>query len=105
MRKSAFAAIAASALGMVVSSSASAFAQTWNLAWSDEFNGSGAVSSGNWTYDVGGGGWGNAELEYYQSGTANANQAGGVLTIQARKQSVGGMAYTSARIKTQGIRN
>jgi len=84
-----------------------ATAQTWALTWSDEFIGTGALSSSNWTYDLGNGytGWGNNELEYYQYGTANANQAGGILTIQARQQSVGGMSYTSARIKTQGIRS
>jgi len=71
--------------------------------WADEFNGSGAPSSSNWAYDLGGGGWGNGELEYYQS--ANATQTGGNLQIQARRQSVGGYAYTSARIKTQGKRN
>jgi beta-glucanase (GH16 family) len=73
--------------------------------WADEFNGTGAPDSANWTYDTGGGGWGNGELEYYQSGAANATQTGGHLQIQARRQSVGGMAYTSARIKTQGKRN
>jgi beta-glucanase (GH16 family) len=77
-------------------------AQTWSQIWSAEFNGTGAASSTNWTYETGGGGWGNGELEYYQGGTANASQANGVLTIQARHQSVGGMPYTSARIKTQG---
>src|SRR5262245_60277021 len=74
--------------------------------WGDEFNGTGAASSTLWSYDVGTGtgGWGNNELEYYQSGSANASQANGYLTIQARQQSVGGMAYTSARLKTQGHR-
>ena len=60
--------------------------------WADEFNGSGAPG---WTFETGGGGWGNAELEYYQGGSANANQTGGYLNIQARIQSVGGMPYTS----------
>jgi beta-glucanase (GH16 family) len=81
-----------------------AFAPSAHAQWSDEFNGSGAVDPGTWTYDVGGGGWGNAELEYYQSGTGNVNQANGYVEIQARQQSVGGMAYTSGRIKTQGIK-
>jgi beta-glucanase (GH16 family) len=102
-RKSIF--VSAALIALATLSSIPAGAQTWNLAWSDEFNGSGAVSGSNWTYDVGGGGWGNAELECYQSGSANANQAGGVLTIQARQESACGMAYSSARLKTQGIRN
>jgi hypothetical protein len=39
-------------------------AQTWNVVWSDEFNGAAgsAPSSANWTYDTGAGGWGNNEL-------------------------------------------
>ena len=37
-------------------------AQTWNLVWSDEFD-SGSVNTANWTYNTGGGGWGNNELE------------------------------------------
>jgi beta-glucanase (GH16 family) len=42
-------------------------AQTWNLQWSDEFNASSgtAPSSSTWTFDTGGGGWGNGELEVY----------------------------------------
>src|SRR4051794_811009 len=79
------------ALAVFGMAGATAHAQTWGQVWSDEFNGSGAVSSSNWKYETGGGGWGNAELEYYQGGSANANQAGGILTIQARKESVGGM--------------
>jgi beta-glucanase (GH16 family) len=70
-----------------------------SLVWSDEFNGTGAP---NWTYDVGGGGWGNNELEYYRSGSANANCSGGLLTITGKKESYGGRSYTSARMNTYG---
>src|SRR4051812_34491389 len=86
----------------LVALAATANAQTWSQAWSDEFNGSGAAASGNWTYETGGGGWGNAELECYQGGTLNSSQTGGHLNIQARVQSACGMPYTSARLKTQG---
>jgi beta-glucanase (GH16 family) len=82
---------------------APAGAQTWSPLWSDEFSGSGAVSSSHWVLDVGGG-YSASEQTYYQAGTANASQAGGVLTIQARKQIVGSWSYTSARLKTQGVR-
>ena len=78
----------------------------WNLVWSDEFNGPAgtAVDATKWTFDVGGTGWGNSELEYYTSGTNNAAMDGtGNLVITAKQQSQGGMNYTSARIKTQGI--
>src|SRR5690349_17282472 len=76
--------------------------QTWNLVWSDEFNGT-SVNTSNWTFETGGGGWGNNELEYYTNGN-NATVSGGILTIEARRENVGGMAYTSTRIKTQGKR-
>jgi len=79
---------------------------TYKVVWSDEFNGSAgaAPDSSKWTYDVGGNGWGNSELEYYTSGNANASMDGtGNLAITAKSQSMSGMNYTSARIKTLGI--
>ncbi|MDX1409344.1 MAG: hypothetical protein R3330_14455, partial [Saprospiraceae bacterium] len=38
---------------------------TWELAWSDEFDGSGPVDTSKWTFDFGDWGWGNNELQYY----------------------------------------
>ncbi|MFC3560914.1 glycoside hydrolase family 16 protein [Pedobacter jamesrossensis] len=70
--------------------------------WSDEFTNSGAPLASNWDYDTGGSGWGNNELEYYTNTTNNANVANGVLTITAKKESMGGMAYTSSRMVTRG---
>lgn len=69
------------------------------LVWSDEFDGT-AVNTANWGYDLGGGGWGNNEKEYYQA--ANATLSNGNLVITAKKQRVKSNAYTSARLKTQG---
>jgi beta-glucanase (GH16 family) len=78
---------------------ANAGAQTYNQVWSDEFNS--APSSSNWTFETGGGGWGNAELEYYQA--ANATVSGGILTIQARHETAPtGEQYTSSRMNTSG---
>ena len=74
-------------------------AQTYQLVWADEFNGS--ISNG-WQFETGGGGWGNNEKQYYQQ--ANASVSSTDLLITARKQSVGGLPYTSARMKTQGLR-
>ncbi|MBN1410569.1 MAG: carbohydrate-binding protein [Spirochaetales bacterium] len=62
--------------------------------WADEFNGSGLPA---WDFDLGGGGWGNAELETYTNSTANCNQSGGYLNITALNS--GG--YTSSRIKSR----
>jgi hypothetical protein len=57
-----------------------------NLVWADEFNNG---ISGDWTYDIGGGGWGNNELEYYRS--ENAWTDGGNLVIVAKRESYGGL--------------
>jgi len=78
----------------------------YKLLWSDEFNGpaGSAVDSSKWTYDVGGTGWGNNELEYYTMGSNNAAMDGaGHLVISAKKEDMGGKNYTSARLKTQGL--
>lgn len=79
-------------------------ASGWTLTWSDEFNGAaGAPDSSKWGYDVGGGGWGNNELEYYTSRVENATLDGaGHLQIIARAESFMGSAYTSARLNTSG---
>lgn len=71
------------------------------LVWSDEFNGS-TISSANWNFDLGGGGWGNNELQNYTSRTENARISNGMLVIEARRENFGGNAFTSARLKTQG---
>src|SRR6478609_6488442 len=79
----------------------------YKLVWSDEFNGAmgTAVDSTKWTFDVGGNGWGNNELEYYTSGTSNAAMDGaGNLVITAKQESKDGKNYTSARLKTQGLK-
>ena len=82
---------------------ATAHAQTYQQVWADEFDGT-AVNPANWVFETGGGGWGNNEKEYYQAGGANTTVVNGELQIIARKQSVGGMPYTSARMKTQGLK-
>ena len=71
------------------------------LVWSDEFNGT-AISTANWGFDLGGGGWGNNELENYTNRPENARISNGSLIIEARRENFGGSAYTSARMKTQG---
>jgi beta-glucanase (GH16 family) len=72
-----------------------------SIAWADEFDNSGAPDPAKWLYDVGGGGWGNSELQYYTNTTNNASVAGGMLTITAKKESMGGMGYTSSRMVTK----
>src|SRR5476651_2730042 len=68
------------------------------VTWSDEFDANGAPDPAKWTYDVGGSGWGNNELEYYTNTTNNAVIKDGALTITAKKESLNGMNYTSSRM-------
>ena len=82
----------------------------WALTWSDEFGGanSSAPDPTKWTYDTGGNGWGNNELEYYTSRLQNAQIQNGNLVITAIKETYTGTDgvtrnFTSARLKTQGI--
>lgn len=80
-------------------SSASQGRAAQRLVWSDEFGYHGLPDPAKWRYDVGGGGWGNGELEYYTDARlANAHVAGGALNITARHEHYRGSGYTSARL-------
>lgn len=71
-------------------------------AWADEFDYTGVPDNTKWGYDIGGGGWGNNELEYYTNSPDNAAVANGKLTITARKEVKENRNYTSARLVTRG---
>lgn len=71
------------------------------LVWSDEFNGS-SLDTSKWSYETGGSGWGNNELQYYTDRTDNAYVSDGALHIKAKRESYGGKNYTSARLNTNG---
>jgi beta-glucanase (GH16 family) len=101
------------ALTLLLLLAASASAQTHTvLVWSDDNNGAAgsAVNSTKWGFDVGGGGWGNNEREYYTNTTDNAAMDGaGNLVITAKTSTLkklrcwyGQCKYTSARILTKG---
>lgn len=95
----------------VVAAAKPASAQ-WTLVWSDEFGGANgsAPDPSKWTYDTGGGGWGNGELQTYCAPGSNAApcsaanpnifQSGGQLVVRARNS---GGTWTSGRLKTQGL--
>ena len=53
--------------------------------WFDEFDDSNMLDSTKWTYETGGDGWGNNELQYYTKGE-NISLADGLLKITARKE-------------------
>lgn len=71
------------------------------LVWSDEFSGN-SLNTNDWNYETGNGsgGWGNNELEYYTNSTKNVFVSNGNLIIEARKESIGGFNYSSARLTT-----
>ena len=75
----------------------------WNIVWHDEFEGT-TLNLNDWTFDIGGGGWGNQEWEAYTSRPENVRVEDGMLVIEARKEEelIRGREYSSARIKTQG---
>ncbi len=59
--------------------------QSYQLVWSDEFNGAdGSVpDASKWAIQTGGNGWGNHELEYYTARPQNVQVSGGNLVITA----------------------
>ncbi len=74
---------------------------TRKLVWSDEFDGP-AIDRTKWTFETGGHGWGNNELEFYTDRPVNARIEDGSLVIEARREDHGGRRYTSARLLTRG---
>jgi len=102
------------ALILILTALASPSFAQWTPLWSDEFDGpAGSFPNPvNWTYDVGGGGWGNAELEVYCAAGSNTApcdasnpnvfmDGNGNLVIRAIKTPSG--TWTSTRMKTQGL--
>lgn len=73
------------------------------LVWSDEFDYKGLPDKSKWSYNVGGNGWGNQELQFYtEQQMQNARVENGLLTIEARKEQIGANCYSSARLVTKG---
>jgi beta-glucanase (GH16 family) len=84
--------------------------QSYQLVWSDEFNGAdgSAPDATKWAIQTGGNGWGNHELEYYTARPQNVQVSGGNLIITAVKEDYTGpdgvtQHYTSARMQTKGL--
>ena len=69
----------------------------YELVWSDEFEGT-ALDENVWSYNTGGNGWGNRELQNYTTRPENIRVQNGNLEIEARKEEYGSNQYTSARI-------
>lgn len=75
---------------------------SWNIIWSDEFNGS-SLNLNTWTFDTGANGWGNNELQNYTSRPTNVFVSSGCLNIVAREENYGSQSFTSARLKSEGL--
>ena len=97
--------------GLLANGTGTVWAQTLSLVWSDEFT-EANIDLTKWTFDIGSDcpdncGWGNNELEYYTSNSANVFITNGFLHIHAMQQttntSQGTFNYTSARMRTQGL--
>jgi beta-glucanase (GH16 family) len=72
------------------------------LVWSDEFDYTGTPDSTKWDYDLGSkDGWGNNELQYYTNDSKNVRVENGILIIEARKDSIERLPYTSSRLVTK----
>jgi beta-glucanase (GH16 family) len=76
-------------------------AERWVQVWNDEFDGN-QIDGNKWKHDIGGGGWGNNELEFYTDRSQNSYVSNGFLHIQALREDYGGRQYTSARMNTAG---
>ena len=72
------------------------------LIFSDEFNGNGLPDLKKWSYETGGEGFGNNELQFYtENRTENARLENGNLIIEARKEKWENNQYTSAKLVTK----
>lgn len=75
------------------------------LIWEDEFDGPAGQlpDASRWAFDIGTD-WGNRQLEFDTGRPENVSLDGnGNLAITARREAFSGSAFTSGRIKTQGL--
>ncbi|QEY17206.1 glycoside hydrolase family 16 protein [Cellvibrio sp. KY-GH-1] len=106
----------ASSAAVSSSSAASSAAPTWELVWSDEFNGT-TIDMGKWGFEKNCWGGGNNEQQCYTDRPANSFVADGVLNIVAQREDFTGsdspegespttktLPYTSARLRTKNIK-
>ena len=83
-------------------------APVYNLVWSDEFNGTGAIDGSKWFHQTQlplPGGWYNGEIQHYTNRLANSYVQGGNLHIVAKKETYTDQGvtkqYTSARLNSK----
>lgn len=82
----------------------------YQVIWQDEFDTT-QIDRKKWDFQLGTGseyglsGWGNNELQFYTNRSDNARIENGSLIIEARKETLQGQSYTSARLVTKGLEN
>ena len=77
-------------------------AQFTTLIWSDEFSKKGLPDSTKWSYDTGGHGWGNKELQFYtEKRFENVRVNEGKLIIEAHKEDYKTSHFTSTRLTSK----
>lgn len=77
---------------------------SWKKVWEDNFDGAANTPPDPefWSHDVGGDGWGNAQLEFNTDRVENSFQDGnGNLVIRAIREDYEGNSWTSARLVTR----
>lgn len=82
--------------------STAAIPDGYELKWADEFDVPGAPNPDYWTHELGAGGWGNGEDQFYTDELENSRVEDGHLIIEARQFFEGRTpGYTSARLITR----
>jgi len=74
--------------------------QTYQLVWSDEFNGN-SLDMSKWQFEINCDGGGNNEKQCYTNSPKNLQVKDGNLVITAVPENVNGKGYSSSRINTQ----
>ena len=85
-----------------------AIANEWVLAWHDEFNYTGTPDMSKWTYEVGlkrSSEDGIPYVGYFTTRLKNVRVEGGVLVLEAHKESYEGAGYTTGSITSRGKRD
>jgi beta-glucanase (GH16 family) len=107
LRRSRIALAAVLALTLLINPSADAASKkSLKLLWSEEFNSKkgSKPSSKNWTYEIGGGGWGNSERQFYTDKTSNiATDGEGKLSITAKRISTASLDIVGTEPGTEAI--
>ena len=74
--------------------------ESWELVWSDEFDGK-ELDAAKWKHETGGHGFGNNELQFYTDRAQNAYLEDGALVIHADREKFQNRSYTSAKLQSK----